>query len=288
MKSRRPAKRRAPRTAAVVDTSIKLQGMIEEEEQRRSEIRAELKAAGRFDLACGYLKAPAALRDLADYLWGGKSFVYFGRKHPPPTELDVALLGRFPRHFVLRRNDSAEPNINSAEILLRDFAEPLIESVFAKVRARFRDRIRPRTKRRPSPLNEKAVVREWAIELSWLYPLEEWACIFPAAALAGDQTFIEAILARSERDKLLDNADIAIAIYWYGCPWRYPDDIPPLRHWSDKAACEFVAFITGERVSVQAYKMRKSRLGLTSTKPTVVGFAEYNYSRQIHCLTCKR
>jgi len=306
MKSERKARRVAPPTLPFshhhVARLAKLETEIEAAEQRLREIRADFKAVGRLDLVCEFLKAPAALKRLADYLWCDKSLRLFGQKCPFPPKLDVALLNRCPQRFVLQRSDSIEPNRDFAEILMRgDFAEQLTDIIFAKVRSKFRGRMRYHAKkRRKSVLDLKALVREWAVEISWLYPLEEWACIFPAALLARDEAFIQEITnIRSQSDTVLD---LAIAIYWYSWPRQdrhhvglgqaglpsLPNDIPPLMHWSNKAACEFVTYRTGKEISPEVHKKQQSNFGLRIAKPTIVGSANYKYDGQIHSLTCER
>ena len=121
------------------------------------------------------------------------------------------------------------------------------------------------------------VIKKISIQLApCLLPFEEWSTIFQYAALAGDYDFIERSVARyREKQTLFDDRDI----YEIGTHWHFgpAERIPPLKYWSDKAACEFIQFISGERSTLNAYKLRKSRIGFHSEKPTLVSFAELKY-----------
>jgi hypothetical protein len=73
-----------------------------------------------------------------------------------------------------------------------------------------------------------------AIELAPMYSIEEWACIFRDAAVAGDIEFIEKIIAslrpviRGGRWQLPFSKEyIALAIYWSGF---HAVGFPPLKH----------------------------------------------------------
>ncbi len=129
-------------------------------------------------------------------------------------------------------------------------------------------------------------MREHAIELAWMHPLEEWACIFPEAVLAGDTDFIEKIIASHARGpRALDNIDAMFAANWYS---MHENTVPPLAYWSDKAACEFICFVTGENLKLSAYKKRKQRLELRSRKPVLVTFAECAQRNDQRLLSCTR
>lgn len=64
----------------------------------------------------------------------------------------------------------------------------------------------------------KVAIREWAIKNAALWPLEEWACIFRDAALAGDVEFIKEIIAAHEAQRIpLDNLtdrEMFLALSW--------------------------------------------------------------------------
>jgi hypothetical protein len=130
-----------------------------------------------------------------------------------------------------------------------------------------------------------------------MYSIEEWACIFRDAAVAGDIEFIEKIIAslrpviREGRWRLpYSKEDFALAIYWHGFhPVGLENKVPPLKHWSDKAACEFVKFATGnDKLERSNYQMHKSRFELHSEKPLLVSYADYASDGTTERLTCSR
>jgi hypothetical protein len=120
-------------------------------------------------------------------------------------------------------------------------------------------------------------------------PLEEWACIFPDAVLAGDLKFSHEV-TKAHRSRCIkppfDRVDLTIMMPWHGFTWR-DKELPPLKYWSDQAACDCVGFLSGKSLSISAYKHRKNRLGLHSEKPTLVTTAIYNCVDGVHRLTAR-
>jgi hypothetical protein len=130
-----------------------------------------------------------------------------------------------------------------------------------------------------------------AIELAPILPLEEWACIFPDAAAAGDTKFIRDIVASHRRGpKPLSDEYGALCIFWHGfCGAGCEGNIPPLKFWSDKAAWQFVQFVTGNnKLTLKNYQQHKTRCGLHSEKPVLVTFADYSNEHAIERLVCRR
>jgi hypothetical protein len=130
-----------------------------------------------------------------------------------------------------------------------------------------------------------ATVRDWEVALlkeqfiavaPLLFEFEECACIFPDAALAGDYDFIERCVARfREQEPLKDQDACTIGLFWdsFGV-LRAADVIPGLKHWSDRGAWELYRFISdAEKVSLEAYKQRKSRSRLHSERLKLVDWA---------------
>jgi hypothetical protein len=133
------------------------------------------------------------------------------------------------------------------------------------------------------------IFRKISIELApFVIRFEAWAYIFQYAALMEDFDFIERSVARyREKPSLADDRDICeIVTHWYVGP---AERIPPLKYWSDKAACEFIHFKSGKNSSLSAYKVRKSRIDFHSEKPTLVSVAELKYEEGgTRRLACRR
>jgi hypothetical protein len=258
--------------AALVDEVARLDSRIRENEERLRERRTKLKKAGRLDLARKFLVAPTDLRDLAGFLWRNEAIVTVHEKHG----LDAKKVAPtdFPKQFALRAGTKRYGDGLT-------FAR--IDQLVAAAKAKFLSNFIQRTK---GPIDEKSVVREFAIQFAWMWPLEEWVCIFPEAALAGDTDFIEKILAlHGTGPQSLDHIDAVIVLNWNG---THEDTVPPLKYWSDQAACEFVCFFTSEDLKLLAYKKRKQRLGLRSEKPVLVTFAECSQRNEKRLLSCSR
>jgi len=133
------------------------------------------------------------------------------------------------------------------------------------------------------------IIRKISIQLApFLLPFEEWEPIFQYAALAGDLDFIDRSVVRyREEPTLADDRDIyEIVTHWHVGPAQ---KIPPLKYWSDKTACEFIQFKSGKHSTLNAYKLRKSRIDFHSEKPTLVSFADLKYEEGgTRRLACKR
>jgi hypothetical protein len=295
MKNIARSKRKTQKTeiAKLVDRGSELQAEVEEGEEARRAIRDRLVELGRADLARQLVAAPAALRDFAGFLWGNEAIVTFGKKNDSATgNMSPAATTKFPKQFKLERLEGRTGRVQQTQDFLNRFGDPLLKMALAKWQANFIERVRAQKKAgKMNLVDRRAVLRELAIQTAGAYPLEEWATIFPDAALAGDHEFINEIVARHTQDArpLLDTRFTSIAFYWYGFDLLgKAENIPPLKHWSDKAACEFVGFISGESLTVSTYQQRKKRLGLHSEKPTLVTWAEHTHDGKIHRLACQR
>jgi hypothetical protein len=298
MKSLRRSKRKTHKTtseiAKLVDRGGELQAEVAQDEEVLRAIRAKLVELGRTDLAREVLAAPVALRDFAGFVWGSQAIVTFGKKNNRATgNMSPAASTNFPKQFKLERLEGRRSGgVQQTQDFLKRFGDPLLKMALAKWQSNFIERVRAQQKAgKMNLVDRKAVLRELAIQTALAYPLEEWATIFPDAALAGDHEFIKEIVARHTQDArpLLDTRFTSIAFYWYGFDLLgEAKKIPPLKHWSDKAACEFVGFISGESLKVSTYQQRKKRLGLYSEKPTLVTWAEHTHDGKIHRLVCQR
>jgi hypothetical protein len=133
------------------------------------------------------------------------------------------------------------------------------------------------------------IIKQISIQLApFMVPIEEWAYIFQYAALMDDLDFIGRSVARyREKPTLADDRDIyEIVTHWHLGPAQ---KIPPLKYWSDKAACEFIQFKSGKHSTLNAYKLRKSRIDFHSEKLTLVSFADLKYEEGgTRRLACKR
>ena len=273
------------------------------------ELRAKYVSLGRPDLARDFVVTPTPLRDLADYLWLDKplvtseSFSAQTRSTPPSAN--------FKKEFRLVRRDGAPGNSEdgficcpaewrrrdeSARHLADSFAKRLSSAWsvmwMTKKNSDLREQI-AKAEKAGKPVAEKSLVRKWALETIWRnFPLEEWATVFPDAALAGDLDFIQEIVRRFKgKDDGLHLATdyLPLAFYWHEFPGAA--QVPPLKHWRDKAACEFIRFFTGKSVqalTIERYKRLKRKLGLHIEKPILVSWTEYKRSGMEHVLTARR
>ncbi len=64
--------------------------------------------------------------------------------------------------------------------------------------------------------------------------------------------------------------------------------VPGLKHWSDKAACEFVRFRSRSDLKIGNYQNYKKELQLHSEKPTLVSQAEWVHDGELDELRCSR
>jgi len=258
--------------AGLVDEGARLHSRIRKNEERLREYRTKLKQAGRLDLAQKFLVAPTELRDLAGFLWRNEAIVTFHEKHG--LDANKVAPTDFPKQFVLRAGTKR---------VVDDLTFAQLDDLLAAARAKLLSNLIQRTK---GQIDLTSAVREFAIQFAWMWPLEEWVCIFPEAALAGDTDFIEKILAlHGNGPRSLDHIDAVIAVNWNG---THENTVPPLKYWSDQAACEFVCFFTSEDLKLPAYKKRKQRLGLRSKKPVLVTFAECSQRNGKLLLSCSR
>jgi hypothetical protein len=289
-KARKHQVRKSPsEIAALVDEGARLDSDIREGEQARRELRYKLKQAGRLDLARKFLQAPGPLRDLADLLWYNEAIVAFPDAHGRPLSA-----ADFPeKRFRLIHSDvhvltAVRSDGQPAMIKLPPIGR-LIELSTALLRSKFAWRSK-------GVQRGRSAKELFMIEMApSLFAFEEWACIFPDAALAGDYDFIERIVARFRDPRawpLEDKDLLSIGLYWDSFKaLGSADMIPPLKHWKDRAACEFVRFITRTRdheLTLAAYQKRKSRLRLHSKKPTLVTGARYICEGDTHSLKCWR
>ena len=162
----------------------------------------------------------------------------------------------------------------------------------AKTRADLTQRIRADAKRGGQiVIDSQLLLRQLAIELAPIYPLEEWSCIFPDAAAAGDTSFIEELVASHRRERRpLSKEYSTLFIFWHGFDAiGYEGKVPPLKYWSDKAAWQFVQFATGnDELTLKNYQQHKTRCGLHNEKPVLVTFADFSNESSIARLVCRR
>jgi hypothetical protein len=103
-------------------------------------------------------------------------------------DISPATAINFPKQFNLERVEGRERSghVQTQDFLNR-FGDPLSKMAFAKWQSNFIERFRAQQKSgKTNLIDGKAVLRELAIQVAAAYPLEEWATIFPDAALAGD------------------------------------------------------------------------------------------------------
>jgi len=279
-------RRRASKIAALVDEGGRLDRKIREDQRRKREIRAELKKAGRLDLARKFLEAPTELKDLAGILWFNEPLVTFKRKDSDAKTNAVSPTD-FPKRFELERTEGKPLTLHTIDFH-EEIAMPMLKMALAKIESKIAERVRRGS--------ETDATREMAIKCASLWPLEEWACVFPDAALAGDIEFIKKIIASHEQRNVygvyseLKDHDTDLAACWHNSVLLSAsgDEVPALKYWSDKAACEFVAWQCGDSISMDAYKARKNNLRLHSERPKLVTFANYTRRDKKHLLYCER
>jgi hypothetical protein len=192
---------------------------------------------------------------------------------------------------LLKRSDDDETLglTKSREDTLMSSWDAVKPMIAAKIRSDVLDR-HSAARRHGEIISEQEMVRELAIETArWRYTLEEWATIFPDAALAGDYDFIRRIVGKWTEPPAIDLRYWVIACFWHGFESvGLGNRVPPLKHWSNKAARELVAFWCAEPISVDAYKALKKKMGRRSEKPKLVTFATYTRRGKEHLLHCER
>jgi len=268
--------------AALVDKMGRRQEEILKGEESLRENRAELMKVGRLDLAKEFLFAPVLLQDLANFLWLDQALVSISNSAElaaPPAPAT-----NFPKTFEL---DRAAIRFDSETIGNR--APEILQALHAKFRSDLRDRLKATHKRQSKAFDRTDELKEWAIQFSFLFPFEEWTCVFPIAALAKDFDFIRRINEAYEQ-KLwprLDAENSLIVLAWHGFEiFGVAHKSPPLKRWSDQAACEFVNLMTDGKLKINAYQQRKSSLSYYSQNPKLVTYAEI--SQDGTHLSCQR
>jgi len=139
----------------------------------------------------------------------------------------------------------------------------------------------------------QAMLRELLIEYAPMIDPEELPRIFPDAISSRDYDAVKRMLDK-HREKppstLLPFPYRQIAFYWRGFHLLgLAREVPPLEHWSDKAACEIVRFISGgARLELSNYQKCKSILGCHRENPTLISRAELTRDGGLHRLECWR
>jgi hypothetical protein len=286
----------------IVDRAAAKEAEIVKLEELQRETRRKFIQAGRPDLNRRFLSAPLVLRQLAGCLWRNEPLVGFltrSQALKPGTwrtqEESISALN-YPKQFTLTRR-SCENWCEVKEDWYREFSRHLLQMWAVKKEADVTRRIKTAGKRRQNVTDKKSIYRQMAIELAPMFSLEEWACIFPDAVVAGDTDFIQEITAslrpvicKGKWQLPFSKEYLALAIYWHGFrAVGLENKVPPLKHWSDKAACEFVKFATGnDKLELSNYQMHKSRFELHSEKPLLVSYADYASDGTTERLTCSR
>lgn len=287
---------------ALTDKGAHLQGKIVQCEQELRALRNEFLIRGRPDVARHFIVTPLALRDLAGALFRGETPVLF-RKKIAVENAPMArnFLAKFSLEYrdgeqgLLWRGDDGEVR-RATEARLDNhfwtqFTELLSEALIEKLRSNFRERVKvARKKGRKDLPSLDDEMRELTVAMAQAYPLEEWSGIFPDATLAGQVNFIKDIIAgHSHAPSETNLPGLRVALFWRGFePIGFGDVVPPLRHWSDKSACEFDNFFSKQELKLSNYQARKSRFGLRSQAPTLVTYAEYKCNGKTHLLNCER
>jgi len=297
----------------LVDRLGELEKEAHELEKRARAARNELIRRGALRIAREYLTTPTKLRDLANFLFYDEPLVTTF-ENASKSKADPSALN-FPKKFKMERcNVSISLEERLAKWMERvpeNDADAIVHIAAEKAKNKVTERFRfgmVKTAEMVAKLPEifhgkqsdlmiggdyyeakftrAKLIRAQAIETAWLYPLEEWAMIFPDAALAGDHDFIKQVVERcSNPPRALDLENTVVAVSWHGFEWLgISKQAPPLRHWSDQAAREFVTFTCGKELTEPAYKNRKNDMRLRSNKPTLVSFAEIKNDQ----LICKR
>jgi hypothetical protein len=287
--------------ATLVDELIQRRNSIRECEEKQRDLRREMIKAGRLELARQSLRTPMELEDLAGFLWYGRPMVVMEETMIPSRPLKRSIRfpvkpqsinRKFPKKFVMTQCDGeSRPLTKSRAVAITNQWHAVKAMIAKKVRSDLFDRLKVAARGGGEIIDQPKMIRELAIETArWRYPLEEWATIFPDAALAGDYDFIKRIVDQWTEPAPLDLQYWAIAFFWNGFESvGLASRVPPLKYWRDKAACEFVSWkCRGDSISIDAYKACKKKLGLRSGKPKLVTFAEYTRQRKDYRLYCER
>ena len=261
--------------------------------------QTKLKQAGRMDLALKCVTAPVQLEWVAKVLWSTR------RTGPSPvSEFETQIVFspgyNFPKRFDLERSEGhgEERRVPHIADLNTDNILTLIKVARQKflfmADREFLSCVAQPANEKSRKAAVKVAIRKWAIKNATLWSLEEWACIFRDAALAGDVEFIKKIIAaheaqRSPLDDLTDR-EMFLALSWERLIQRSSsgDMVPPTKYWSDMAARELVRWRFGlpEAWSLGAYQQLKRRLGLHKEKATFVASANYLREGNTHRLSC--
>jgi hypothetical protein len=224
-------------------------------------------------------KIRQTLDNLAALMWNDEAFVTSGDDFDEKNQSPRISGADFEKQFTLVI-PGERFQVRKGDVVLK---EQTIDSKTAiEVLA---NKIIARSKGSPS----EHIIRQISIQLApFLFPIEEWAYIFQYAALMDDLDFTGRSVARyRERPTLADDRDIyEFVTHWHIGPAQ---KIPPLKYWSDKAACEFIQFKSGKHSTLNAYKLRKSRIDFHREKPTLVSYADLKYEEGgTRRLACKR
>ena len=265
-------------TSALVTKLFELKNRSLQLEKEQRALRMQAIKEGELELARQFLDTPGELKDLAQFLWYDKPIVQLDGK---PKVKAATIDQRFAKKFVLERVEGRTRRLTKsrADAIAERF-DAIKPMIATKVKADLFDAAR----KGDQTVSDPKMVRELAIETApWRYPLEEWATIFPDAALAGDHDFIKRIVDGFTEASPIRLHCWIIAFSWHGFEWRgLSKQVPPLKHWCDKAACEFVSWMSSDPISINAYKAYKKKLGLRREQPTLVAFAECKKD----CLYC--
>jgi hypothetical protein len=267
-----------------------------------AEIRAGLKRVGRSALARKfggwlppahrYLKAPKELVEIAGFLWRNEPMIIFERNSDAQPNAKPTVT-KYLERFTLKYSELPRTRFITND-LARQVAA-IAKMYLAKIQSDVRDRWRKAINSgRAKEVDVRAALREILIKSAWLYPLHEWACIFPDAAAAGDHQFITEMVEAAVSGKYTPPAKLDgyyghIAGYWHDFNLDgLARSVPGLKHWSEKAACEFVSFRSRHDLELRNYRHYKKGLQLHSEKPTLVSRAEYVHDGELHELRCRR
>lgn len=294
----RRAHKKAGELAALVDQEARLERKIREGHRRLREVRAEFKEAGQIDLARKFLRAPIVLKDLAGVLWFNQPLVPFLESDDSDAKAKTISPADFPERFELERSEGKPIELHPADFH-KEVAIPMLKMTLAKFKSNVAERLRGKSESDVI----KEMLRQWAIDYAWMWPLEEWACIFPNAVLAGDFEFIDKIRDSYKEKRSIFSAlgrDTHLALCWHNSVLLSTsgEKVPALKHWSDRAQCEYDRFARGDnklnlitdekQKKIGAYRKRKSRLGGHNEPPVLVRGARYTRDGNIHRLHCWR
>ena len=249
-----------------------------------------------------YKGKQALLKKLAGYFWRNEEFVA-SEKNDSDTDSKSVSVADFPERFTLIRlgkkitveSLDGQTPASGHETTGTDpgIYVPLMRAIEIAFAKDLEERAKA-AQMRGSTFTVVDAIKESQILLApFLFTIEEWARIFPDAARADDYDFIDRSVRsfRKQQPSRLENRDIrSIGFFWHGFQMLgIGDMIPPLKHWSDRAACEWVRFYLREHtLKLVAYKQRKSRTRLHSEKPTLVTGARYVCEGDAHILKCWR